>query len=144
MRKLPGAIFVVDPKNEAIAIREGRRLGIPIVGIVDTNCDPDDIDYVVPGNDDAIRAIRLFASRVAEACIEGRKRNEEKQQAASDKAVDEKDEVTVASAELKPGERKVISDGSEGPVVEIIKRTRVEADAEKTAEKDPAAETTGE
>jgi len=144
MRKLPGAIFVVDPKNEAIAIREGRRLGIPIVGIVDTNCDPDDIDYVVPGNDDAIRAIRLFASRVAEACIEGRKRHEEKQQAATDKTVDEKDEVTAASAELKPGERKVISDGSEGPVVEIIKRTRVEDEAQESAEKDPAAETTGE
>jgi small subunit ribosomal protein S2 len=72
MTKLPGAIFIIDPKNEAIAVREGRRLGIPIVAIVDTNCDPDDIDHVIPGNDDAIRAIRLVTSRMADACIEGR------------------------------------------------------------------------
>jgi small subunit ribosomal protein S2 len=72
MTKLPGAIFIVDPKNEAIAVREGRRLGIPIVAIVDTNCDPDEIDHAIPGNDDAIRAIRLIASKMADACIEGR------------------------------------------------------------------------
>jgi small subunit ribosomal protein S2 len=71
MTKLPGAIFIIDPKNEAIAVREGRRLGIPIVAIVDTNCDPDDIDHVIPGNDDAIRAIRLVTSKMADACIEG-------------------------------------------------------------------------
>ena len=62
MKDLPGAIYVVDPKHEAIAVREGRRLGIPIVAIVDTNCDPDEIDYIIPGNDDAIRAIRLITS----------------------------------------------------------------------------------
>jgi len=72
MRRVPGAIFVVDPKKENIAIKEARKLDIPIVAIVDTNCDPDEIDYVIPGNDDAIRAIRLFASKVADACIEGR------------------------------------------------------------------------
>ena len=71
MRKQPGALFVVDPKKEQIAVREARKLGIPIVAIVDSNCDPDEIDYVVPGNDDAIRAIRLFSSRMADACIEG-------------------------------------------------------------------------
>ncbi len=80
MSKLPGAIFIVDPKNEAIAVREGRRLNIPIVAVVDTNCDPDEIDYVIPGNDDAIRAIRLLTSRIAEACIEGRQQLEEKKQ----------------------------------------------------------------
>ena len=127
MDRLPGAIYVVDPKNESIAVREGRRLGIPIVAIVDTNCDPDDIDYVVPGNDDAIRAIRLLTSRIADACIEGRQRFLEKQQAAADKAVDEEvGEVAAQAESLKPGERKVISDGSEGPVVEIIKRTHIE------------------
>ncbi|MEE8540344.1 MAG: 30S ribosomal protein S2, partial [Desulfobacterales bacterium] len=68
MNKLPGAIFIVDPKNEAIAVREGMRLNIPIVAIVDTNCNPDEIDYIIPGNDDAIRAIRLLSSRVADAC----------------------------------------------------------------------------
>jgi small subunit ribosomal protein S2 len=72
MRKAPGAIFVVDPKKENIAIKEARKLGVPIVAIVDTNCDPDEIDYVIPGNDDAIRAIRLFAAKIADACMEGR------------------------------------------------------------------------
>jgi len=72
MRKLPGALFVVDPKKENIAVKEARKLGVPIVAIVDSNCDPDEIDYVIPGNDDAIRAIRLFASKMADACIEGR------------------------------------------------------------------------
>ena len=123
MNDLPGAIFVVDPKNEAIAVREGRRLGIPIIAIVDTNCNPDEIDYIIPGNDDAIRAIRLITSRIADACIEGKERLTEKQQAETDKEVEEVSEVAAASVELKPGERKIISDGSEGPVVEIIKRT---------------------
>ena len=123
MNGLPGAIFVVDPKNEAIAVREGRRLNIPIVAIVDTNCDPDEIDYIIPGNDDAIRAIRLITSRVADACLAGKARYEEKMQAEADKEVEEESEIAVASAELKPGERKVISDGTEGPVVEIIRKT---------------------
>jgi small subunit ribosomal protein S2 len=72
MRRPPGAIFVVDPKKENIAVKEARKLGIPIVAIVDTNCDPDEIDYVIPGNDDAIRAIRLFAAKIADACLDGR------------------------------------------------------------------------
>jgi small subunit ribosomal protein S2 len=72
MDKLPGAIFVIDLKKERIAVREARKLGIPSVGIVDTNCDPDEVDYIIPGNDDAIRAIRLFSSRIADAAIEGR------------------------------------------------------------------------
>jgi small subunit ribosomal protein S2 len=71
MNKLPGAIFVIDPKKETIAVKEGRKLGIPVVAVVDTNCDPDDIDHIIPGNDDAIRAIRLFAARMADACVEG-------------------------------------------------------------------------
>ncbi|MBM3299464.1 MAG: 30S ribosomal protein S2, partial [Deltaproteobacteria bacterium] len=72
MKKLPGAIFIVDPKKENIAVKEANKLKIPIVAIVDSNCDPDEIDYVIPGNDDAIRAIRLFASKIADACLEGR------------------------------------------------------------------------
>ncbi|MBU1181739.1 MAG: 30S ribosomal protein S2 [Pseudomonadota bacterium] len=126
MGGLPGAIFIVDPKNEAIAIREGKRLRIPIVSIVDTNCDPDDVDYIIPGNDDAIRSIRLISSRMADACIEGKRRLSEKQQAESDKKIEEVTETTVVRAELKPGERKVISDGSDGPVIEIIKRAAPE------------------
>ena len=126
MNGLPGAMFVVDPKNEAIAVREGRRLNIPIIAIVDTNCDPDDIDYIIPGNDDAIRAIRLLTSKMADACIEGKERFAERQQAEADKEIEEESEVTTISAELKPGERKIIADGTEGPVVEIIKRSGVE------------------
>ncbi len=72
MKKLPGALFVVDPKKEKIAIQEARKLGIPIVAIVDTNCDPEEVDYVIPGNDDAIRAVKLIASTMSNAIIEGR------------------------------------------------------------------------
>ncbi len=148
MSGLPGAMFIVDPKNEAIAVREGRRLGIPIVAIVDTNCDPDEIDYIIPGNDDAIRAIRLVTSRIADACVEGRQRYEEKQQAEADKAQDEAVEEVPGSADLKPGERKVISDGTQGPVVEIIRRaTPDESEAPAAAEAEVEAtdpEQTGE
>jgi small subunit ribosomal protein S2 len=156
MNGLPGAMFVVDPKNEAIAVREGRRLNIPIIAIVDTNCDPDDIDYIIPGNDDAIRAIRLLTSKMADACIQGQERFTERQQAEADKDIEEEPEVTTASADLKPGERKIISDGTEGPVVEIIKRSGAEpseavdvpeaaADAQSSgSEENSEAETTGE
>ena len=139
MNGLPGAMFVVDPKNEAIAVREGRRLNIPIIAIVDTNCDPDDIDYIIPGNDDAIRAIRLITSRMADACIEGSQRFAEKQQAEADKDVEEESEVAAVSAELASGERKVISDGSDGPVVEIIKRSVVETAQQPVAADAPQA-----
>ena len=150
MTKLPGAMFIIDPKNEAIAVREGRRLGIPIVAIVDTNCDPEDIDYIIPGNDDAIRAIRLISSRISDACIEGRELYEERKQAASDKQI-EKDLTTDATDDMKPGERKVISDGSEGPVVEIIRRStkeeissEPETEAATVEEATAKAEDTGE
>lgn len=72
MKQLPGALFVIDPRKEHIAIAEARKLNIPIIAIVDTNCDPDEIDYVIPGNDDAIRAVKLLAGKVAEAVIEGK------------------------------------------------------------------------
>src|SRR3977135_3921626 len=72
MTRLPDAVFIVDTKKEQIAVDEARKLKIPIIGIVDTNCDPDEVDFVIPGNDDALRAIRLFASRIAEAVIAGR------------------------------------------------------------------------
>ena len=70
MKGMPGALFIVDPKKERIAVKEARILGIPIIGIVDTNCDPDDVDYVIPANDDAIRAVKLIAGRMADAIIE--------------------------------------------------------------------------
>jgi len=124
MKSLPGAIFVIDPKNESIAVKEGKKLGIPIVAVVDTNCDPDDVDYVIPGNDDAIRSIRLFASKVADACIEGNERYQERQQAGRDK-----DEVSSTEAAPEDVERTVVSDGSDGPVVEKIRRKTASAEA---------------
>ena len=78
MKKAPACIFVIDTKRETIAVAEAKKLGIPVVAIVDTNCDPDSIDYVVPGNDDAIRAIKLFCTSISEACIEGRALRDER------------------------------------------------------------------
>ena len=72
MDKLPGAVFIVDPRKERIAVAEARKLHIPVVAIVDTNCDPDEIDYVIPGNDDAIRAVKLISAKIADAVLEGR------------------------------------------------------------------------
>jgi len=77
MKKLPDALFIIDPRKERIAVAEARKLGIPIVAIVDTNCDPDEIDYVIPGNDDAIRAVRLLTSKIADAVLEGTQGGEE-------------------------------------------------------------------
>ncbi len=77
MKKQPAAMFIVDPRKERIAVQEAHKLGIPIVAIVDTNCDPDEIDYVIPGNDDAIRAVRLIAGAMADAVIEGRQGEQE-------------------------------------------------------------------
>jgi small subunit ribosomal protein S2 len=72
MSEMPGALFIVDPRKEKIAVAEAKKLGIPIVAIVDTNCDPDDVDYIIPGNDDAIRAVKLIAGAMADAIIEGK------------------------------------------------------------------------
>ena len=127
MEKLPAVVFVVDAKNENIAVHEARRLGIPIVAIVDSNCNPDEIDYVIPGNDDAIRAIRLISSRIADACIEGRRRLEERLQAEADKEAAEVEAVEIEAA-AGPGEKTIISDGSEGPIVEVISRAAPASD----------------
>ena len=93
MKKLPGALFVVDPRKEKIAVSEAKRLGIPVVAIVDTNCDPDDVDYVIPGNDDAIRAVKLIAGCMANAIIEGRQgadaQEAEEEAAAAEEAAEE-------------------------------------------------------
>jgi len=89
IKSLPGGLFVVDTRREWIAVNEAKRLKIPIVAVVDTNCDPDHIDYVIPGNDDAIRAIRLFSSRFADAVLEGKKRLEESVLRESDKEAEE-------------------------------------------------------
>ena len=82
MKKLTGALFIVDPRKEKIAVSEAKKLGIPVVAIVDTNCDPDDADYVIPGNDDAIRAVKLIAGAMADAIIEGRQGEQQAAEAA--------------------------------------------------------------
>jgi small subunit ribosomal protein S2 len=99
MRRLPGAVFVVDPRKERIAILEARKLGIPVVAIVDTNCDPDEVDYVIPGNDDAIRAVKLIASKMADCVIEVRQGEEAERAAAELAAVAESGEAPEAEAE---------------------------------------------
>ena len=94
MKKLPGALFIVDPRKEKIAVAEAHKLGIPIVAIVDTNCDPDEVDYVIPGNDDAIRAVKLIASTMANAIIEGRQGEEnaaEEEAAAGEETAENKE-----------------------------------------------------
>ena len=92
MKEIPGALFIVDPRKERIAVAEAKKLGIPIVAIVDTNCDPDEIDYVIPGNDDAIRAVKLISGAIANAIIEG---NEGKMGAVAE------EEATQADAETE-------------------------------------------
>ncbi|MCO5141955.1 MAG: 30S ribosomal protein S2 [Oligoflexia bacterium] len=94
MRKLPGALFIIDPSKEKTAVLEANRLGIPVIAIVDTNCDPEGIDYVIPGNDDAIKSIRLFCGLMAEACIEGNDKYQERLRA--NEIQEEKVEENVA------------------------------------------------
>lgn len=106
MDRLPGAIFVVDLKKERIAVSEARKLGIPSVGIVDTNCDPDEIDYAIPGNDDAIRAIRLFSSKIADAVIEGRQLYEKTLQEEAPEEEVEAGEAAPVETETPPMEEK--------------------------------------
>jgi small subunit ribosomal protein S2 len=89
MARLPDAVFIVDTKKEQIAVDEARKLKIPVIGVVDTNCDPDEVDFVVPGNDDALRAIRLFASRIADAVISGRGMKESVEADATRDAADD-------------------------------------------------------
>jgi small subunit ribosomal protein S2 len=110
MKNLPDALFVVDVSHEDIAVKEARKLGIPVIAVVDTNCSPDNIDYVIPGNDDAIRSIRLYAQLAAEAVLEGR---------ASAPQVDVKDEFVELDAEGNPIKRK-----AEAPKKEARKTTK--------------------
>src|SRR3712207_5474018 len=105
MNRLPDALFIIDVRKEEIAVAEANRLGIPVIAVVDTNCSPEGIDYVIPGNDDALRAVRLFASRIADACIEG-------QQMRTKGA--EEDEAEQAAAQPAPAGSTTV--GPERPV----------------------------
>ena len=100
MKGMPGALFVVDPKKEKIAVREARILGIPVVGIVDTNCDPDDVDYIIPANDDAIRAVKLIAGRMADAIIEANQGESFDEGEADENAELEADNVEEEEVEI--------------------------------------------
>jgi len=111
MSHYPGAVYIVDPHREKIAVAEANRLSIPVVAIIDTNCDPDVIDYPIPGNDDAIRAINLITGKIADACIEGRQKYLEMQQAAQDKEAEELEEVPAG---------ELLKEEEGGPEVEII------------------------
>ncbi len=108
MKRLPSALFVIDPGKERIAVSEANKLGIPVIGIVDTNCDPDPIDYMIPANDDAIRSIQLFCQAVGEACVEGNKlfeervrREEKDKQPAEDKKQQQQAAVVSGTADLQ-------------------------------------------
>jgi small subunit ribosomal protein S2 len=125
MNKLPGMVFVVDPAKEHIAVDEARKLEIPVVGVTDTNCDPDMMDYIIPGNDDAIRAIKLFTSRIADACVIGTKVYKER--AHTRGAKEEQDERVIH-----------VSSGGDGPRVEIASSGRTYGDSEASASPTPS------
>lgn len=117
MKGMPGAMFVVDPKKERIAVREARALNIPIIGMIDTNCDPDEVDYVIPANDDAIRAVKLIAGKMADAVIEGNQG-------------ESFDEGDVSEQEEAPGEAEDIEE-----VVDEAEEAEEEAETEEEEDK---------
>ena len=121
MKNLPDALFVVDVSHEDIAVKEARKLGIPVIAVVDTNCSPEDVDYVIPGNDDAIRSIRLYAQLAADAVLEGR---------ASAPQVDVQDEFVELDAEGNPVKRK-----ADAPKKEARKTTKKKVAKKKAAKK---------
>jgi small subunit ribosomal protein S2 len=102
MGSLPHAVFVIDPHQEQIAVSEARKLGVPLIAITDTNCDPDLIDFIIPGNDDAIRSIRLITSRVADACIEGMQRRKEN---LAGRQQQQRDDATIYAGPRSRGQR---------------------------------------
>ena len=134
LRRLPDALFVIDSNNELIAVKEARKLGIPVVAVVDTNCDPTEVDYVIPGNDDALRAIRLFASKIADSVVEG-------VQASTDKASAEFAGVTASDATGENVEMSTIDDSGEEQVdLEAVLGKGVRKVENTTDEAEPAEE----
>ena len=125
MENLPQAVFIIDTRKEYIAVAEARKLHIPVVAILDTNCDPDEVDYPIPGNDDAIRAIRLFCSKIADAVLEGKQIREEMMQAEQDKAMEEPE----------PPEKSIMEMGM-GPEPEPVTPETAETEAESAPQKE--------
>lgn len=130
MTKLPGAVFIIDTKKEHIAVAEARKLGIPIVAVVDTNCNPDEIDHLIPGNDDAIRAIRIFVTKAAEAALEGH--------AIHQKTLVSKDGDAAGKGEAMPhiSEREM---SGQGPTVEVVRAQPAKEGSAAPAAAAPAA-----
>jgi small subunit ribosomal protein S2 len=126
MRQIPDVLFIVDPRKERIAIQEARNLGIPVVAIVDTNCDPDEVDYVIPGNDDAIRAVKLIAGKIADAVLEARQGEQFNTT-----------EETEAVSTVKPEEPK-----EKVQVEEPIEKSQIEEPTEKVQVEEPKVEIT--
>lgn len=137
MDELPGAIFVVDPRREKIAVKEGRKLGIPVIAIADSNCDPDEIDFILPGNDDAIRAIRLFCAKIADACIEGHSLAEERLRAEAELLKEQEiteAEVIVSDEREEGGPEVIILPKKEETAVEVEpQEAAVEVESQETA-----------
>lgn len=122
MDRMPGAMFLVDPRKEHIAVTEANNIGVPVVAVVDTNCDPDPISWIIPGNDDAIRSIRLFTSRIADACLEGKKR-------ATDRRTDGPTVAAHVGGEDEAVTVTAGSDEGEGPQVQhIVKRPKLQSE----------------
>ena len=142
MTKLPDMIFIIDSKKEEIAVKEANRLGIPVIAVVDTNCDPDGVDYIIPGNDDALRAVRLFASKISEAVLEGQqllqtKKEEEAAEAAAakeaakaeDQARRERRRARTEAAQTGDG---TATAGTAAPTAEAASTGNAEATANTT------------
>jgi len=144
LSKLPGCIFVIDPKKEHIAVHEASRLGIPVIGVVDTNCDPEGIDFVIPGNDDAIRSIRLFTGKIADACIEGAARyrasgaaDREESEGREERGGGRDRDDRRGGRRMDRGDRRDDRGSRRGPVVEM--RTTAPAVAEPSEAAEPGA-----
>ena len=147
MTRLPAAVFIVDPNKEEIAVKEARKLGIPVVVVVDTNCDPEGIDYIIPGNDDAIRALRLFSSKMAEACLEGAAVREENlrndaEGADQEEQTEQIEQAVEAGPETIVVEKKAAAAPAEKPAETPVAATEapVEAPAETPVDTDTPAE----
>ncbi|MCF8084079.1 MAG: 30S ribosomal protein S2 [Deltaproteobacteria bacterium] len=126
MDELPGAVFIVDPKREKIAVKEAKRLQIPVIAIADSNCDPDEIDFIIPGNDDAIRAIRLITSKMADACIEGH--------ALAEQRLREEDRLRKEQEAASEETPAAVEPGEGGPEVIIIPKSGETRESEENQE----------
>jgi small subunit ribosomal protein S2 len=140
LSRLPGAVFVIDPKKEQLAVHEANRLGIPVIGLVDTNCDPQGIDYVIPGNDDAIRSVKLFTGKIADAAIEGGARYRASGAADRDAQEERSRSSSGPRRDDNDGRRRAPRREGRGPVVEMKGAAAEEPAAAEVAPAAPAAE----